>query len=484
MAAPAQTKQQLTALSPAERTRREQIQEAQAAYRADFPPALKIDTGDQWYRGSEPDFNVNVPRSTSIVETGLEFLFGEPFTLEVDAATEGAAVAQQWLDECWGDPDDMMTFWSEAGQNGFVGGHCWVKVVPPEMEGDPPEMIVLEPEYVSVVTDPHNKRCVLAFRIQYPMQLGANETITYCEYIFREGARSSQWTIQEWQATNSATDFVLMDEQPWPYPFPPIKDCQNLTETCEYYGKTDLGSPIIGLNKSINLAASNINKVGWHYGHPWVYGSGFGGSTLEPRPGQVMKFDSPDAKLAAITFTSDLAALMQFLANLRADMDEVTGVPSVATGRVEALPRGQISGIAIEMLYQRLIAKTKKKRRLYGRLIRDLSQVYLYFKNPAWLTAKVHIHWPEMLPVDELQVLQALLIKQQLGASNHTIFAEMGLNYDEEQERKQDEAEDSQDNFNAGGQAPEATQFMQQGEPVQPPQPNGPFVKQPQEGEK
>jgi hypothetical protein len=472
MALAAPPKLQPPKLSQADIARSKQIALAQRCYRGEFDPPLKKDDSPiAWIRNAQtPDFNVILNEIGPIVDTGLEFLFGGAFTVTVDAATKNAQAAQQFLDDAWGDPDDMMTFWNEVGQNGFIGGHAFVKVQAPDEDGDGAEFEVQEPEWIAVCTDPHNRRKALGFQIRYTLGSGTDAVI-YCQYVSRTDTRSSEWLIQDFQSQNATNDsWQLVDETPWPYPYCPIQDSQNLTETREYWGKSDTTPDLIGLNKALNLNASNINKIGWHQGFPWPWASGFTGK-IEPTPGMLIKLPNAQARMGVLSVEANIQQLLAHMAELRANVDQVSGVPGLATGRVAELPRGTISGIALEMLYQRLVAKTMKKRRLYGKLIRKLCQIQLYHGgfDPDADTTKVKINWPDLLPVDELQSWQAALLQDQLNVSHHTIFGSRNINYDQEVVQKAQEAQDEQANFDAGtGPAPEASQFQQQPGSAQP----------------
>jgi hypothetical protein len=442
--APPTTSTQPPKLTPADIQRSAQIALAQRSYRGDFdPPLLKDNSPISWIRNSQtPDFNVILNEIGPIVDTGLEFLFGGAFTVIVDPATKDAKAAQMWLDDCWGDPDDMMTFWGEVGQNGFIGGHAFVKAQAPDDDGDGAEFEVQDPEYLAVCTDPHNKRKALGFQIRYQLGSGLDAQM-YCQYVSRPDTKSQQWKIQTFQTKGSQSQvWQLVEQVDWPYPYCPLQDCQNLTETREYWGKSDTTPDLIGLNKALNLNASNINKIGWHQGFPWPWASGFAGK-IEPEPGKLIKLPSAQAKMGILNVEADLSKLLEHMAELRANVDQVSGVPSLATGRVSELPRGQISGIAIEMLYQRLVAKTIKKRRLYGRLIRDLCGIQLYhggFTDPDDpCSVKLKISWPDLLPVDELQSWQAAILQDQLGVSHHSIYGTRGLDYDQEVRQKAEE---------------------------------------------
>jgi hypothetical protein len=105
------------------------------------------------------------------------------------------------------------------------------------------------------------------------------------------------------------------------------------------------------------------------------------------------------------------------------------------------MPRGQISGVAIELLFMPLLMKTEKKRCLYGELILDVCRALLTLNNMD-PTIEITLNWQGALPEDDLQSVQAAVAKQGLGISNATLQRELG--YDPDVEAEQSQAEDQQ----------------------------------------
>src|SRR5690606_15610206 len=102
---------------------------------------------------------------------------------------------------------------------------------------------------------------------------------------------------------------------------------------------------------------------------------------------------------------------------LREALHEVARVPEVATGRMENV--GQLSGVALSILYQPLIEKTETKRCTYGDLLVELNRRMLALGGFGEDNITV-LHWPELLPGDVLQERQAALLDHQLGVSAST----------------------------------------------------------------
>jgi hypothetical protein len=131
----------------------------------------------------------------------------------------------------------------------------------------------------------------------------------------------------------------------------------------------------------------------------------------------------------------------------------------MALGRQESLPKGNISGIAEELLYQPTIQKIQGQRRLYGKLIRCLCLWLLVIADQASLDdTEIRLHWDNLLPKDDQAAAQLVLAMSQVGVSKHAICDVLGLDYEEELEYRQDEAK-------------EALRAAMQGQAMPPPMP-------------
>lgn len=460
----------LPELSQDERQRRQRIGDAWKAYRGQWGAGpLRVHAGD-------PDDNVRPNRCMPIVDAGISFLFGQPVKIEISNDTDaqtgdsldvdngaalGTSAAQAFLDDCWGDDDDKMTLLSEIAMNGAIAGHAFVLVAPANRAAGQttPRAILLDSQNVTVITDPHDCKTVQAYWVQYevvqrdPVQ-GREVRVTFRKVIARndpDGLASDSaagydpddtWMICDYVRTggDGATGWGLTAQTPWPKPWPPIVDCQNLPNPNEYYGLSDLPDDLINLNRALIFNESNTNRIIKHHAHPTRWASGITAAQIESTPDNILLFQSADAKLNALSPATDLANAMQFGANLRADMDEQSQVPSVALGRMSELPRGQISGVTIRALYAPLMAKTIKKRRLYGKLIRLLSAHFLELGGFATAAkAKITLHWKDPMPADDLAAAQAAQAWMAIGVSADTLMMQGGYDPDTEAAKTQQE---------------------------------------------
>lgn len=377
--------------------------------------------------------------------------FGDLTALLADAKgpiNPQAQAAQDYLDGCWGDEDDRMTLLAKEAVNGAICGHHFAKILPADKAAGRqyPRLVPLDPQTVTMKTDPEDCDSVLAYTITYESEGLDGEPLMKRQCIERQNTGKS-WLITNYVKAGGTqgAEWTLDDSAPpvtWPHTWAPIVDGPNLPVPNSRWGLPDVTDDLIQLNKALNFVASNINAIGYSHGHPWVWASGTNVDLVNATPGHIISLPHPDGKLAAVTAEGNIPGLMAYEADLRADMDEQSKVPAVATGRMAELPRGQMSGVAIRMLYMPLLFKMTAKRRLYGRFVREASARMLALGDFGDGTdlggVRVVLHWQDPIPVDNLQEAQTALAWSQMGVSQETLQERAG--FEPEVEKRKNEA--------------------------------------------
>jgi hypothetical protein len=129
-------------------------------------------------------------------------------------------------------------------------------------------------------------------------------------------------------------------------------------------------------------------------------------------------------------------------------LHETTRIPEVATGKLDSA--GQLSSLALRILYTPLIQKTESKRRTYGQAIEQMFMHALALRGYED-DILVELIWPELLPADPEVLRRTALIDAQLGASKATLLEQLGYDPDVEAENALAENQQQQTLFNAGG---------------------------------
>lgn len=445
--------------------RKRRMMDAWKAYRGEFQPPLKV-------AADQPDDNVISNRCAPIVDKGVSFLFGQVLKIEAtDETSETDTDKQDFLKGLWGDDDERMTLLSQMAINGGVCGQVFVRICAPEGQMKFPRLVVLDPLLVRIVTDPEDIGCTLAYVIEYPA-INEFQKRQVIARIDPDGLASiagkydidDTWTITNYTRRGQLGVWYQVGErEEWPYPFAPIFTAQNLPNPNEVWGVPDLTPDIIGQNKVLNFIQSNTSRVIKFHGHPKTYATGLSATQINIGVDDLLCLPSPDSKIQNLEMHGNLQDHLNFAAIIRANIDEQSRVPAVALGREEMLPKGNISGVALQLLFQPLIEKTTQKQRLYGCMIRDISRAALVLIGKLTIEEyedyPIDLHWQSLLPSDDLQSAQTMLVYQQLGVSQYTILSMLDFDPDDEMEKKQAEVKKQQAENPQPEQSPQQQQL-------------------------
>ena len=465
LSAPQQPAQPVYEITETDKKRQKAIADAWKAYNGELDPPLR-----KMPDGTDP--NVMSNRCQPIVDRGIDFLFG--LELEISVEENAPQKVQKFLDQTWGRKEARLPLLQELGMNGAMAGCAFLRIVP-NADASKYRLVTVDPYTVFLQTAPQDCDTVLLYCIQYSQNEkidGQQKQVYYREEIQRVdpdgNARREQpddddtWQIQHWHQIaymnmDPKNGNWIAEGEPilWPYPFPPLFKCKNLPKPNDPWGTPDITPDLIQVNKSLNMVQSCIQLIEIIYGQPIVWASGVGESAVKIEPGKVIVLPpTPESKMGAVPIASDVPNALTFAENLRSDIDEQSSVPGVATGRIATMPRGNLSGIAIELLFMPLNKKTDKKRCLYGEMIIDVSKALLVLNHMDG-ELDITLAWQSPVPHDDLPDAQKAVTLKEIGISNTTLQRELG--YDPEEEVALSQAEDER--------ALEKQQLMQPGLP-------------------
>jgi hypothetical protein len=209
--------------------------------------------------------------------------------------------------------------------------------------------------------------------------------------------------------------------------------------------------PLIRVNDALNFINSNINVTGKI--QRILYAPGME-TTVDVTPGRIVSLPLPENEIKAVNLQSDIENMRAFAGDLRGESETQTSVPMIAQGRSENMPSGNMSGIAIKLLFMSLLMKMEKQRCLYGALIIEVSKALLVLAGYS-PDIKITVHWQDPLPSDVSTAIQAAQGKRDLGiVSKRTLASELGYDYDEEMKRIQEEREEDAVNLSRGQGVP------------------------------
>lgn len=431
-------------ITPDDKKRQEDIRLAWQAYDGDLEPPLKRMPG-------EPDDNVLSNRMAPIVDAGVDFLFGKEIEISVE---EGApAEAQQALDDAWGIKEARLPLLQDVAMNGAMARRAFLRIVP-NKDGSEFRLVAVDPGIVCVKTAPQDCETVLLYCLEYSETdkdaQGHPQTIYYREEIQRIDPDGNSlldmpddddtWSIQHWTRRGTSGPWNPAGAPiVWPYNFPPLFSCKNLPRPNDFWGRADIRPDLIRLNNALNLTLSSANRLNKIFGGPLLYSNGVGEGTTDAAPGRIMHLPLIDSKITAVQIHSDIPGSLALASELISHIDELSGTPGVAMGRLKDMPRGNMSGIAIELTFMSLIMKTIKKQMLYGAMIIAVSKAILVLNHMS-ADIEITIAWQSPIPHDALPDIQAAIAKLELDISKTTLQRE--LNYDPEEEANLKKSED------------------------------------------
>lgn len=414
-------------------------------------------------RAGAPDDNVTPNFSGLFVDKGVSFLFGKDvdFTLEdsEQAALEGdteRSPEEAYLEQVWR-ANRKMSFLHKLALNGGVCGHAFVKII--ERAPQLPRLIVLDPGNVTAVWDQEDIERVLGYKIQYNVIEEGQAAVR--RQLIELDEQGESWTIRMQVGRETRIERGFIDRslgtapslvthwedvgEPvlWAHAFPPIIDTQNLPRPNEYWGTSDLEGGVVDLNHALSRVASNMTRIVRLHGHPKTVTVGLSpedASRISVNVDGVLNLPNPESSISNLEMSSDLSASIEVYKRLKEAMHEIGRVPEVATGKLDSI--GQLSGLAMGILYQPLLEKTETKRRLYGDLLVELNRRLLALAGQGE-DAVTTIHWPELLPGDPKAEAETAVIHHELGVSTTTLVNKFGYDAQTEAELSAAEAEAS-----------------------------------------
>src|SRR6266704_797290 len=159
--APQQQAQPVYEISEADKKRQQAIQAAWAAYDGEFEAQLQ-----KTPEGIDP--NVVINQCAPIVDTSIDFLFGQELQISVDK--DSPKEAQVFLDDVWGIKEQRIPLLQDLGMNGAMARNAFLRIVP---SSDKPgkqrtfRLVAVDPSTIFVQTAPQDCETVLLYCIEY-----------------------------------------------------------------------------------------------------------------------------------------------------------------------------------------------------------------------------------------------------------------------------------------------------------------------------
>jgi len=257
---------------------------------------------------------------------------------------------------------------------GRVTGDAFLKLVPggPDSKFGPVRIILLDTEAVELDVSPHDRDDVRSVAVSYDFfdrEGGKPVRRSYREIIDRTGVTA--FLDGEYDAGHSYEHGLG---------FIPVVHVRNLDTGGGVYGESLVGR-LMGAQDAVNMLASDLMDIVRYDGHKTTIfqnvhidkGASRDGMTsgevdLSIGKGLVVK---GEGKVYKLDQQSDLGAALEEYERKLDALYDLAGVPRISRELVSSL--GNLSGRAIERLYQDAIDSTREAQGLYGESFRELA---------------------------------------------------------------------------------------------------------------
>lgn len=423
------TRNHIARVQADELARQQTMARGWAAYHEELPAPLKPTVSKN---GTVTDDDVPVNLISTLVDAGANFLAGQTPELQT-ADPDTAEQLQAILDR-----NRFATKVLNLATSGAVTGHVALK-----LRRDPqgPRFTQIDPANLQIITDDDD----IEYPIRYVIEYQGTDRASGTPVIRRQTVErnNSTWEIVDQMQPVGGGDWITTSTETWPFAWAPIITCQNLPVPHEVFGRADVTDALIKLSQSCRFTMSNLQRIVRLHAHPKLVAKGVRLDELKGGIDSVIALPDPNASLDALHTNADIPASNALYDRMLDAVHRQGATPPIATGKVENA--GQLSGLALQILYGPLLAKTQAKRTTYGELLTELGTRLLELAGTPGQA--VSVVWPNPLPTDDTTDAAAATAWQAAGVSVETTLTKAGFDPAEEAARRDNEIAESVDGF-------------------------------------
>lgn len=338
-----------------------------------YNEAWRFYFGKHWeYKRDEGEPLVTFNYIRKIIDKAVEFLVSKGFVTRVPESL--MEVSKPFIDEVWDYNNRQQIAWDIA-TNGGVTGDVFIlttfeepslmqKRINPYSEGKI-RINLLGSEQVFPTWDPINTNTLTSVRIETIYYSERNESVGQENKVNHEGRQlyTKRFTqiitptkiIEQFHGEPIRVRANVLGEIP-------LVHIKNYSVPKEFYGLSDT-QDIIDVQREINEKATDISDTINYHAAPVTIIYGAKAKALQKGPNQIWSGLPKDAKVETLKLEGNLEAANSYLDRLKKIMHELSDTPEGALGAMQ--PISNTSGVALHMMYQPLIGKTKRKKDQY-----------------------------------------------------------------------------------------------------------------------
>jgi hypothetical protein len=401
------------------------------------------------------------PRGEIVIENDIawrihamvDFLFGR--SVRIRSKARDATLARRIeaaLDAAW-EASGGMAMLQDAALLGHVYGHVDFLVRCPAELGalaadasargprtkaddpDPAEALAahvrVEPVPATrgvALTDPDDYRALRAYALRVPRANAPGEAPTTRIEVF-----SPTWRqVYEDRGDEHGPRLIAESENNVCPGELPVVHVQNVSQPLSYSGLSEV-EPLIPLQDELNTRLSDRASRVTMQSFKMYLAKGVENFDKTPvAPGQVWVTENASATIESFGGDASSPSEDAHIEQVREAMDKASSVPPLATGVVRARVGNLSSENALRLTLQGLLARTERKRLMYGRGIAEASRLMLTAMHHAGVLRTepgergVMIEWPDPISRDRNEELAAAKSKRELGVPAERVLSELG----------------------------------------------------------
>lgn len=316
---------------------------------------------------------VTVNYARLIVDKAVSWMVKGGIEHDVPKALEG--IVKPLLDEVW-KYNDQEVFLYEMGTVGAVTGDVFIMITfaeptdlarkrNPNSQGQI-RIDLLGSEQCFPTWDPLNTDVMTSLRI---------ETVYYDHNTKLRAIdddnhpRQGQGNITVRRFTQIITPDTIIEQYEGGPPFVrpnvlgeiPVVHIKNLPIAREFYGISDLDN-VMPLQQELNEKTTDESDIIHYHAGPITVITGGKGATLEYGPNKIWSGFPAEARVSNLEMTTDLGAIQEYIGLIRKTILELTETPEIL---LEQPNISNTSGVALQLMYQPIVDKTKRKSSEY-----------------------------------------------------------------------------------------------------------------------
>ena len=346
----------------------EYVQTAQSRV-ADYQKFIRFYKGEHWIQPYDDGERKPVTNfCQTVVNKSTSFFVAQGFVFK---AIEGNEEVAKALSAIWESMGGNFLFRSLALENSMLGdSYLLFYIETTDKDTGKPlpknKWKLCSKQLTSVCVFPKfnkkDQRILDCCVVQYPTSV-ANGSVNFTTHIY--------WPDKIRTYVDSQNDKEFT-EVPNDFGFVPIVHFRNKINPTLEFGLSDLAN-IVQLNEEYNTIKLSVRRIIDYHAEPTTVIFGARASKLEKGAKKLWSNLPVEARVENLAFESDLPATNKYLADVKLEIREEAGLPSVAFQTDNAI--SNTSGIALRVLYAPLYEKKREKEEAFSHSFQRMIEV-------------------------------------------------------------------------------------------------------------